>query len=163
MEHSSLPEVQTLRNTLMCWRPEVLGYLLSRLTNARTEGFNEKAKLVIRRAYGYKSFRNYRLRLLHACALTDFAGDPLPSDKSQSHTPRFSAISCVQGRNRTADTRIFNPLLYRLSYPDESRGSNAKSARAQQKSVGGVEVSRRAPAYRTICPQKPLIDRKSVV
>ena len=22
-----------------------------------------------------------------------------------------------QGRNRTADTRIFNPLLYRLSYP----------------------------------------------
>ena len=35
---------------------------------ARTEGFNGKAKLVIRRAYGYKSFRNYRLRLLSACA-----------------------------------------------------------------------------------------------
>jgi transposase len=37
-------------------------------TNARTEGFNGKAKLVIRRAYGYKSFRNYRLRLLNSCA-----------------------------------------------------------------------------------------------
>jgi transposase len=68
MAHSSLPEVQTLRNTLMRWRREVLAYFLCRLTNARTEGFNGKAKLVIRRAYGYKSFRNYRLRLLSACA-----------------------------------------------------------------------------------------------
>ncbi len=52
----------------MRWRHEVLGYFACRLTNARTEGFNGKAKLVIRRAYGYKSFRNYRLRLLSACA-----------------------------------------------------------------------------------------------
>jgi len=45
------------------------GHFLCRLTNARTEGFNGKAKLVIRRAYGYKkSFRNYRLRLLSCCA-----------------------------------------------------------------------------------------------
>jgi transposase len=49
MAHSSLPEVRTLRNTLLRWRREVLGYFLSRLTNARTEGFNGKAKLVIRR------------------------------------------------------------------------------------------------------------------
>jgi transposase len=68
MAHSSVPEIQTLRNTLMRWRREVLGYFACRLTNARTEGFNGKAKLVIRRAYGYKSFRNYRLRLLQACA-----------------------------------------------------------------------------------------------
>lgn len=68
MAHSSLPEVQTLRTTLMRWRREVLAYFLCRLTNARTEGFNGKAKLVIRRAYGYKSFRNYRLRLLSSCA-----------------------------------------------------------------------------------------------
>jgi hypothetical protein len=27
--------------------------------------------------------------------------------------------SGAQGRNRTADTRIFNPLLYRLSYLGE--------------------------------------------
>jgi hypothetical protein len=27
-----------------------------------------------------------------------------------------SRISGAQGRNRTTDTRIFNPLLYRLSY-----------------------------------------------
>ncbi len=68
MAYSSVPEVQTLRTTLMRWRREVLAYFLCRLTNARTEGFNGKAKLVIRRAYGYKSFRNYRLRLLSCCA-----------------------------------------------------------------------------------------------
>ena len=28
----------------------------------------------------------------------------------------FLGISGAQGRNRTADTGIFNPLLYRLSY-----------------------------------------------
>jgi hypothetical protein len=27
-----------------------------------------------------------------------------------------------QGRNRTTDTRIFNPLLYQLSYLAEGRG-----------------------------------------
>ena len=32
----------------------------------------------------------------------------------------------AQGRNRTADTRIFNPLLYRLSY----LGQRARRARA---------------------------------
>ena len=68
MALSSMPEVLTLRTTLRRWRKEVLSYFLCRLTNARTEGFNGKAKLVIRRAYGYKSFTNYRLRLLSACA-----------------------------------------------------------------------------------------------
>lgn len=68
MAQSSVPEVKTLRTTLMRWRKEVLAYFDCGLTNARTEGFNGKAKLVIRRAYGYKSFRNYRLRLLQACA-----------------------------------------------------------------------------------------------
>ena len=28
----------------------------------------------------------------------------------------FQSGRCAQGRNRTADTRIFSPLLYRLSY-----------------------------------------------
>jgi transposase len=37
-------------------------------SNGPTEGFNGKAKLVKRRAYGYKSFKNYRLQLLNACA-----------------------------------------------------------------------------------------------
>ena len=65
---SALPELQTLRRTLLRWRKEVLAYFVTRVTNGRTEGFNLKAKLVKRRAFGYRSFRNYRLRLLNACA-----------------------------------------------------------------------------------------------
>lgn len=65
---STVPEIQTLRRTLMRWRKEILAYFAVPLTNARTEGFNNKAKLVKRRGYGYRSFRNYRLRLLHACS-----------------------------------------------------------------------------------------------
>ncbi|MGE0326971.1 MAG: ISL3 family transposase [Polyangiaceae bacterium] len=64
---SPLPPLQTLRKTLMRWRKEVLAYFICRLTNARTEGFNGKAKVVKRRAYGYRSFETYRLRLLNAC------------------------------------------------------------------------------------------------
>jgi transposase len=65
---SALPELQTFRRTLIKWRREVLTYFGTGLTNGRTEGFNNKAKVVKRRAYGYRSFRNYRLRLLNACA-----------------------------------------------------------------------------------------------
>jgi len=65
---SDVPELQTFRRTLRKWRKEILAYFYSgRLTNARTEGFNLKAKLVKRRAYGYRSFEHYRLRLLNAC------------------------------------------------------------------------------------------------
>ena len=68
MATSQLQEIQTLRRTLMRWRNEILAYFATSITNARTEGFNNKAKLVKRRGYGYRSFRNYRLRLLNACA-----------------------------------------------------------------------------------------------
>jgi transposase len=67
MAASALPEIRTLRRTLIKWRSELLAYFGTGLTNGRTEGFNNKAKLVKRRAYGYRSFANYRLRLLNAC------------------------------------------------------------------------------------------------
>jgi transposase len=68
MALSLLPEIKTLRRTLLKWRNEILAYFETRLTNGRTEGFNNLAKLVQKRAFGYKNFRNYRLRVLTACA-----------------------------------------------------------------------------------------------
>lgn len=68
MALSTIPEIKTLRRTLMKWRTEILAYFETGLTNGRTEGYNNIAKLVQRRAFGYKSFRNYRLRLLSCCA-----------------------------------------------------------------------------------------------
>lgn len=67
LAHSKIKELKRLRRTLLAWRQEILAYFETRLTNARTEGFNNVAKLVQKRAYGYKSFENYRLRLLNAC------------------------------------------------------------------------------------------------
>lgn len=68
MAVSELVEIKTLRRTLMRWRQEVLNYFKTGLTNARTEGFNNVAKLVQKRSYGVKSFKMYRLRYLNACA-----------------------------------------------------------------------------------------------
>jgi transposase len=47
MAGSLLPEIKTLRGTLMKWRREVLAYFDCRLTNGPTEGFNNKAKLAL--------------------------------------------------------------------------------------------------------------------
>jgi transposase len=68
MALSQIPEIKTLRRTLMKWRNEILNYFVNRITNARTEGFNNVAKLIQKRAYGVKSFKLYRLRYLNACA-----------------------------------------------------------------------------------------------
>jgi transposase len=68
MALSKIPEIKTLRKTMMKWRNEILNYFENRITNARTEGFNNVAKLIQKRAYGVKSFKFYRLRYLNACA-----------------------------------------------------------------------------------------------
>jgi transposase len=67
MAKSTLPEIKTLRNTFMRWRKEILNYFKFKLTNARTEGYNNVAKVIKRRSYGFRNFQNYRLRLLNAC------------------------------------------------------------------------------------------------
>ena len=68
MALSELPEIKKLRRTLMKWRQEVLNYFKNRITNGRTEGFHNIAKLIQKRAFGVKSFKFYRLRYLNACA-----------------------------------------------------------------------------------------------
>lgn len=68
MSVSFLPEIQTLRKTLLKWKEEILNYFSSKLTNARLEGFNCKASALKRRAYGYRNPENYRIQLLHACS-----------------------------------------------------------------------------------------------
>lgn len=64
MAESTLTEIKSLRKTLMKWKEEILNYFATGITNGRTEGFNNLAKLLQKRAFGFKSFRNYRLRLL---------------------------------------------------------------------------------------------------
>lgn len=67
MQSSDLEEIKRLSRTLKTWRKEILFYFATGLTNAFTEAMNNIGKLVQKRGYGYKSFKNYRLRLLSAC------------------------------------------------------------------------------------------------
>ena len=68
MSRSPYPEIRRLRKTLIRWQKEILNDWSYRVTNARAEGFNSKAKLTIKRAYGVRTFNNYRLRVLDACS-----------------------------------------------------------------------------------------------
>ncbi|OFZ23415.1 MAG: hypothetical protein A2202_05850 [Bdellovibrionales bacterium RIFOXYA1_FULL_36_14] len=60
-------QILSYRNTFRSWHDEILNYFSTKLTNGRTEGYNRKAKLIQRCAYGFRSFKNYRLKLLYSC------------------------------------------------------------------------------------------------
>lgn len=72
MSHSNLEEIQKLLRTFKRWKHEIIRYFEKGYTNAFTERMNGTGKLVQRRAFGYKSFRNYRLRTLSACYFKTF-------------------------------------------------------------------------------------------
>jgi len=63
-----LTEFHTLAGTLRRWQPQLLNYFDRRLSNGPTEGRNLTIKHVKRTGYGFRSFTNYRLRVLHRCA-----------------------------------------------------------------------------------------------
>jgi hypothetical protein len=64
---SSFPEAQTLGKTLHDWQEEIVRMWRFSKNNGITEGFHRKMKLIQRRAYGIKSFDNYRLRVIAQC------------------------------------------------------------------------------------------------
>ena len=57
------PNVITLMKT---WLRSILNYVHHRTTNSPSEGINNTIKLVKRRAYGFRNFKNFRLRILTA-------------------------------------------------------------------------------------------------
>lgn len=67
LKDSKAEELKRLGRTLKVWSPQILNYFKHRYTNAITECLNNRGKLVQKRGYGFKSFKNYRLRVLSAC------------------------------------------------------------------------------------------------
>ena len=57
----------TLAQTLHFWQEPLAA--MCRLTKNKgiSEGFHRKMKLIQRRAYGFKNFSNYRLRVIAQC------------------------------------------------------------------------------------------------
>lgn len=58
------PEVRTLGRTLKRWRLEITAWHDCHFSNGPTEAMNNLIKRVKRVAFGFTSFRNYRIRSL---------------------------------------------------------------------------------------------------
>ena len=57
-------EVRSLGRTLRRWRNEIAAWHASHVSNGPTEAVNNLIKRVKRAAFGFTSFRNYRVRSL---------------------------------------------------------------------------------------------------
>lgn len=81
-----VPEVGGLGRTLARWRTEILNHHRTGASNGPTEGLNLLIKKVKRAGHGFRSFANYRLRiLLHA------GGVDWPSHRPPAHRIRMRA------------------------------------------------------------------------
>jgi len=60
--------LQVLADTLRSWLEEIIGMWRFSRTNGITEGFHTKMEMISRRAYGFRNFENYRLRVRALCA-----------------------------------------------------------------------------------------------
>jgi transposase len=61
------PEVRAMARTLVQWRHPILARHTTGHTNGSVEGLNSLIKKLTRAAAGFRSFTNYRLRILLAC------------------------------------------------------------------------------------------------
>jgi transposase len=67
LSESGLQAALTLAKALSDWREEIVRMWRFSRNNGITEGFHRKMKLIQRRAYGFRSFANYRLRVIAQC------------------------------------------------------------------------------------------------
>jgi len=54
------------RKTLLSWLDNITNYFRHRTTSGMVEGINNKVKLIKRRAFGFRNFENFRLRVIVA-------------------------------------------------------------------------------------------------
>ena len=64
---SDFEPLRRLSKTLTDWKKEILRMFRYTYSNGMTEGFHRKMKLIQRRAYGFRNFENYRLRVRVLC------------------------------------------------------------------------------------------------
>lgn len=64
---SKFPPLVTLGETLHAWREEIARMWRFTKSNGITEGFHNKMEMISRRAYGFRNFENYRLRVRVLC------------------------------------------------------------------------------------------------
>lgn len=70
---SKLEPLKKVARTLKAHLVGLLSYFEHRITNALTEGFNSKIQAIKADARGFRSFMNYRIRILFHCGKLDMA------------------------------------------------------------------------------------------
>lgn len=68
LKQSSFKRLITLGKTFNQWREEIVRMWRFTKNNGITEGFHRKMKLIQRRAFGFRNFENYRLRVKVLCS-----------------------------------------------------------------------------------------------
>ncbi len=58
------PEINTLGRTLVRWHAQIVAWHIARVSNGPTEAANNLIKRIKRIAFGFRRFRNYRIRAL---------------------------------------------------------------------------------------------------
>jgi transposase len=82
-----VPEIRSLGRTLARWRGEILAHHLTGASNGPTEGLNLLVKKVKRAGHGFRSFANYRLRILLHAGGVNWAATRPPTPRIRSHSP----------------------------------------------------------------------------
>jgi len=67
LEEAPMPALKTLAKTLWSWREPIARMWRFTKTNGITEGLHNKMEVISRRAYGFRNFQNYRLRVRALC------------------------------------------------------------------------------------------------
>jgi transposase len=67
IEDLAASPLHRLARTLKSWLEPIVGMWRFTKTNGITEGFHNKMEMMSRRAYGFRNFENYRLRVLTHC------------------------------------------------------------------------------------------------
>jgi transposase len=67
LKATTLDPLRQLGQTLYSWRNEIGRMFRFTKTNGITEGFHNKMEMLSRRAFGFRNFENYRMRVLALC------------------------------------------------------------------------------------------------
>ena len=85
---SAAPELHRLARTIARWRTEILAHHTTGASNGPTEAVNLVVKKVVRVAHGFRSFRNFRLRVLLHCGVEWHTP---PAARIRGRSPRLVA------------------------------------------------------------------------
>jgi transposase len=68
LKDTPIAPLQTLAETPESWQEEIVRMWRFTRNNGITEGFHTKMELIQRKAYGFRNFENYRLRVIVLCS-----------------------------------------------------------------------------------------------